>query len=143
MQILGLAPEPLFAPPMQLLRRSTLSFSGYSLANTESTGALTPVEFINSLSPCGLPPQRLLLKEHASNMLLRNTDVYNVHVNGARYASRALHNHVVVAVIATGTHTGKETFLPRIPFTPSVGIHPFQMKRKQFPIRLAPTVTYV
>ena len=68
-------------------------------------------------------------------------DAYNGHVNGARYAITALHNHVIVAVIATGTHTGKEIFLPRIPFTPSADIYPFQMKRKQFPIRSAFAVT--
>ena len=71
-----------------------------------------PIEFLNSLTPSGLPPHQLLLKKHVSVMLLRNLDPYNGHVNGARYAIRALHRHVIVAVVATGTHAGKEIYLP-------------------------------
>ena len=100
-----------------------------------------PIEFFNSLTPSGLPPHRLLLKKHTSVMLLRNLDPYNGHVNGARYAIRALHRHVIVAVVATGTHAGKEIYLPRIPFVPIVSHYPFQMKRKQFPVCAAFGVT--
>ena len=100
-----------------------------------------PIEFLNSLTPSGLPPNRLLLKKHASTMLLRNLDPFNGHVNGARYAIRALHKNIIVAVIATGTHAGKEIYLPRIPIIPSANSYPFEMKQKQFQIRLPFAVT--
>ena len=74
-------------------------------------------------------------------MLLQNLDPFNGHVNGARYAIRALHKNVILAVIATGTHAGKEIYFPRIPFMPTVTTFPFQMKRKQFPVRSAFGVT--
>ena len=77
--------------------------------------------------------QRKLLSKASSTCKSKYT-------NGARYAIRALHKNVIVAVIATGTHAGKMYF-PRIPFMPAVTTFPFEMKRKQFPVRSAFGVT--
>ena len=76
--------------------------------------------------------QRKLLSKASSTCKSKYT-------NGGRYAIRALHKNVIVAVTATGTHAGKEMYFPRIPFMPAVTT--FQMKRKQFPVRSAFGVT--
>ena len=64
-----------------------------------------PLEFINSITPSGFPPHVLNLKKHASVMLIRNLCPQNGHVNGCRYAIRALHDSVIEAVVATGPHS--------------------------------------
>ena len=100
-----------------------------------------PLEFINKLTPSGLPPHTLILKEKCTIMLLRNFDPTNGHCNGTRYTVTKLHNHIIEATIATGPHAGKTLLIPRIPMAPSDTLYPFQMQRKQFPIRLAFAIT--
>ena len=69
-------------------------------------------------------------------MLLRNLDPANGHCNGSCYVVKSLHRHLIVAIVATGVHAGKELFIPQIPIAPSDNVFPFQMQRCQFPIRL-------
>jgi hypothetical protein len=100
-----------------------------------------PLEFINKLTPSGLPPHELVLKRHASIMLLRNLDPANGHCNGTRYHIVNLHEHIIEASVAYGAHAGKILFIPRIPLIPSDLTYPFEMKRKQFPIKPAFAMT--
>ncbi|GBN03685.1 hypothetical protein AVEN_262776-1 [Araneus ventricosus] len=71
-----------------------------------------PEEFLNSLTPTGLPPYELKLKIGCIVMLLRN--------------------------LAPSTQT---FLIPRIPLIPSQTNMPFKFKRMQFPIRLAFSMT--
>ena len=100
-----------------------------------------PVEFLNTLCPSGMPPHKLHLKKHSVIMLLRNLDPVNGHCNGTRYVVEHLHDHIIDATIACGPHSGKRIFIPRIPIIPSDNIFPFNMKRKQFPVRPAFAIT--
>ena len=101
-----------------------------------------PLEFINSLTPSGFPPHVLNLKKHASIVLIRNLRPHDGHVNGCRYAIQALHDNVIEAVMATGPHAGQFLIIPRIPFVLGEDdVFPFQMQRRQFPIRLAFGIT--
>jgi len=100
-----------------------------------------PIEFINSLSPSGMPPHTLRLKKHCVIMLLRNLDPANGHCNGTRYIVDQLHDHILDAVIACGPHTGKRLFIPRIPLCPSDNVFPFHMTRRQFPVRPSFAIT--
>jgi ATP-dependent DNA helicase PIF1 len=94
-----------------------------------------PLEFINRLTPSGMPPHRLLLKKHCCIMLLRNLDSVNGHTNGTRYIVNSLQPHLIEATVAYGPHAGKKLFIPRIPFIPMENTFPFTMKRVQFPVR--------
>uniref|UniRef100_UPI00358F66B7 ATP-dependent DNA helicase PIF1-like n=1 Tax=Myxine glutinosa TaxID=7769 RepID=UPI00358F66B7 len=100
-----------------------------------------PVEFLNSICASGMPPHKLCLKKGAPIMLLRNFDSKNGHCNGNRYIVDNLMPNLIDATLATGPHAGNKIFIPRIPIIPSENLFPFQMQRKQFPVRLCFAMT--
>ncbi|CAI9735662.1 ATP-dependent DNA helicase PIF1-like [Octopus vulgaris] len=95
-----------------------------------------PPELINDLNSSGFPPYILVLKKHSSIMLLRNLDPAGGHCNGTRYMVVNLHNHLIEADVADGTHAGIRIMIPRIPLTTTED-YPFSFSRKQFPLKLA------
>ncbi|XP_044980863.1 uncharacterized protein LOC123448144 [Hordeum vulgare subsp. vulgare] len=101
-----------------------------------------PPEFLNSLTPNGLPPHVLKLKINCPVILLRNIDPANGLCNGTRLVVRGFQRNAIDAEIVLGQHAGKRVFLPRIPLCPSDDeMFPFRFKRKQFPIRLSFAMT--
>ncbi|XP_066395672.1 uncharacterized protein [Miscanthus floridulus] len=95
-----------------------------------------PSEFLNGLTPNGLPPHVLKLKLGCPVILLRNIDPANGLCNGTRLVVRGFRRNTIDAKTMVGQHSGKWTFLPRIPLYPSDDeMFPFKFKRKQFPIR--------
>jgi hypothetical protein len=96
-----------------------------------------PQEFLNTLTPNGLPPHVLKLKIGCPVILLRNLDPANGLCNGTRLVVRGCQRNSIDTEIVLGKHAGKRVFLPRIPLCPfDDEMFPFQFKRKQFPIRL-------
>ncbi|ONM22501.1 hypothetical protein ZEAMMB73_Zm00001d005991 [Zea mays] len=101
-----------------------------------------PPEFLNTLTPNGLPPHVLKLKIGCPVILLRNIDPANGLCNGTRLVVRGFQRNSIDAEIVLGQHAGKHIFLPRIPLCPSdEEMFPFQFKRKQFPVRLSFAMT--
>eukprot|EP00267_Zea_mays_P049169 XP_020401809.1 uncharacterized protein LOC109943296 [Zea mays] len=101
-----------------------------------------PSEFLNTLTPNGLPLHVLKLKVGCPIMLLRNIDPANGLCNGTRLVVRGFQKNSIDAEIVLGQHAGMRIFLPRIPLCPSDDeMFPFQFKRKQFPIRLSFAMT--
>ena len=98
-------------------------------------------EFINSITPSGMPPHRLQLKTGAIIMLLRNLDIRNRLCNGSRLIIRRLHNTVLDAELISGDKSGRRVLIPRIKLAPSDPNLPFTLERCQFPIRLAYAMT--
>jgi len=123
---------------MQLFPGEEITYLSFDSV-PEDTHNLYQLEFLNSLTPSGLPPHRLVLKKDVPIMLLRNLDQAGGLCNGTRLLVRHLHNNVIDAEIATpGPYLGKRVFIPRIPLlTPEDTRLPFVLKRKQFPVRPA------
>ncbi|XP_047072869.1 ATP-dependent DNA helicase PIF1-like [Lolium rigidum] len=101
-----------------------------------------PEDFLNNLTPNGLPPHMLKLKINCPIILLRNIDPANGLCNGTRLVVRGFHKNAIDAEIVLGQHSGMRVFLPRIPLCPSdEEMFPFRFKRKQFPVRLSFAMT--
>ena len=76
-------------------------------------------EFLNGLTPNGLPPHALKLKLNCPVILLRNIDPANGLCNGTRLVVRGFERNTIDAEIVIGQHAGRRVFLPRIPLCPS------------------------
>ncbi|KAG8370134.1 hypothetical protein BUALT_Bualt14G0085800 [Buddleja alternifolia] len=99
-------------------------------------------EFLNSLTPNGMPPHKLVLKKNCPIMLLRNLDPADGLCNGTRMVCKNFENNVIHAEIVVGQYAGKQVFIPRIPLSPAENEgYPFVFKRKQFPVRLCFAMT--
>ncbi|EGT54381.1 hypothetical protein CAEBREN_32751 [Caenorhabditis brenneri] len=99
-----------------------------------------PTEFLNKMSPAGLPPHRLKLKIGAIVMLIRNLDVRNGLCNGSRMVVKQMGERVLGCELITGPRKGEAVLVPRITLTYDTDI-PFVLKRNQFPIRPACAMT--
>ncbi|XP_051168410.1 uncharacterized protein LOC127286139 [Leptopilina boulardi] len=102
---------------------------------------IVPIEFLNSLTPDGLPPHKLSFKVGCIIMLLRNMNLVQGLCNGTRLVVKSLLRNVISAEIITGKSKGEIVFIPRIDLSPSPDTYPFKMIRRQFPVRLAYAMT--
>jgi ATP-dependent DNA helicase PIF1 len=101
-----------------------------------------PQDFLNSITPNGLPPHELRIKINCPLILLRNLDPRSGLCNGTHLVVRAIDKHILDVEIVNGTHAGDMVFIPRIPLSPPKDLSlPFKFKRKQFPVRLSFAMT--
>ncbi|XP_065215464.1 ATP-dependent DNA helicase PIF1-like [Planococcus citri] len=99
------------------------------------------LEFINSLTPSGLPPHNLLLKEGTIVMLIRNLNASRGLVNGTRLMIKRMHNNSLYCEVLTGQLRGETLLIPRMDLTSSDSSLPFIIKRRQFPVKVAFAIT--
>uniref|UniRef100_A0A8I6YMD2 ATP-dependent DNA helicase n=1 Tax=Hordeum vulgare subsp. vulgare TaxID=112509 RepID=A0A8I6YMD2_HORVV len=116
-------------------------YHSFDSAEDDPYGYYAP-EFLNGLTPNGLPPHALKLKLNCPVILLRNIDLANGLCNGTRLVVRGFERNAIDAEIMIGQHAGRRVFLPRIPLCPSDNdMFPFKFKRKQFSLRLSFAMT--
>ena len=102
-----------------------------------------PPEYLNSLKASGLPLSRLVLKDGCPIMLLRNLDPSMGLCNGTRLILLQARARVLKCRIITGDakFAGNIVFIPRITLEPSAQNLPLPLRRHQFPVRLAFSMT--
>jgi ATP-dependent DNA helicase PIF1 len=101
-----------------------------------------PEELLNKQQPKGLPQHRLRLKEGCPIMLLRNLNLTKGLVNGARFVITHIGNYSLKCkFIGNEDRRGEEVCIPRIHLRSEDGKHGFGFLRRQFPIRLAFSMT--
>ncbi|PIC42015.1 hypothetical protein B9Z55_009226 [Caenorhabditis nigoni] len=97
-------------------------------------------EFLNRMTPSGMPPHVLNLKEGAIIMLLRNLDVKNSMCNGTRFVVVQMGDRVIQCRFVGGARQGQMVLIPRIKLNYEKNL-PFVMSRLQFPVRLSFAMT--
>ena len=87
-----------------------------------------PVEFLNGLTPSGMPRHKLNVKVGAIIMLLRNLNTKRGLCNGTRLIVEKLCPNLIIAKALTGTAAGQLVFIPRIDLAPSNIELPFVLR---------------
>ena len=90
-----------------------------------------------------MPLAHLELKVDCPIMLLRNLDPSNGLCNGTRLRVLAVRRRVLKCRIISGDrkYQGKVVFIPRITLAPAAEDLPIPLRRRQFPVRLAFSMT--
>ena len=87
-------------------------------SNTPDEQALWPVDFLNSLTPSGMPPHALTLGPGALVMLLRNLDADAGLCNGVRAMVVHAFPKVLDVLLVSGSKAGARVFIPRLVLAP-------------------------
>ena len=99
-------------------------------------------EFLNSITPVGIPPHRLILKIGSPLMLLLNINPKNGLCNGTRLIS--VNRNLLQCQFAGGENDGRTVLLPRIMFKLNDNDpkeFPVEWQRREFPVRTAFAMT--
>ncbi|XP_052164729.1 uncharacterized protein LOC127781722 [Oryza glaberrima] len=70
-----------------------------------------PLDFLNTITPNGLPPHELKVKVNCPVILLRNLDPNNGLCNGTRLMVRAFQDNAIDAEIVGGQHANKRLYI--------------------------------
>jgi hypothetical protein len=103
-----------------------------------------PIEVLRSLDAGTFPPGELHLKAGCPIILLRNLAPAAGLCNGTRLVVTRMSSRVIEARIIGGDHDGELAFIPRIALYPdsdSANELSIRLRRRQFPIRLAFSLT--
>jgi hypothetical protein len=109
-----------------------------SIIINTSESDIIPAEQLYSLTPSGLPPHILTVKKGCPIILIRNLNVKQGLCNGTRLIVSDMRDNF----LSVRFPDSSETFMiPRIPLIGHDSSIPYHLKRLQFPIRLAFSMT--
>ena len=114
-----------------------------SMSEEDRMHHVYPTEFLQQLNSSRLPPALLCLKVGYPVILLRNLDPREGLSNGTRIVVLNVRRKVLQCRIISKDRRfrGKVVLIPRIRLSPNADTLPMLLKRFQFPIRLAFTMT--
>ena len=98
-------------------------------------------EYLNGINLSGFPVHKLKLKVDIPVMLLRNLAPLKGLCNGTRLVLQNIGKFNIRARVVTGPCKGQTVIIPRVTLETKKGKLSFQLKRKQFPIRVAYCMT--
>jgi hypothetical protein len=98
-----------------------------------------PLEVLNKLNPSGLPKHELTLKKGAVVICLRNLSFGLA--NGTKLSVHEMYRNIIVLKILTGPKKNDFVQMPRITLSEKLKSEGTNLVRKQFPIKLAYTLT--
>ena len=115
----------------------TTTTTSYSCDSVDA--ALYAEEVLNQQQQTSLPSHILTLKDYMVLILLRNLNTKQGVVNGTRMIKLPAlprdSKYSLRCRLITGNNTGNIVLLPRISLSPTEGSLPFNLIRKQFPVR--------
>lgn len=115
---------------------ATVLLSSDALDNPEDAFRFN-IEYLNTLSPMGLPQHRLALKPGMVLMLLRNINPSQGLCNGTRLIFHRVENRVLLDCTVCGDINRRVVKIPRVTLRPKEGEFTFEWSRRQFPVRPA------
>ena len=124
---------------------TTTTSSSCDLVDDENDTALYAEEGLNQQEQASLPSHILTLKDYMVLILSRNLNTKQGLVNGTRMIKLPAlprdSKYSLRCRLITGDHAGNIVLLPRISLSPTEGSLPFNLIRKQFPVRPCFTMT--
>ena len=120
---------------------SVLSFKSVDSVLNDNDVHLVEVEYLNKQKFAGLPLHELKVKIGCILMVLRNLDPKNGVCNGTRVKLLSATRYILTCQIVTGSYCGKIVHIPRIALVPNSTTLPCQIKRLQFPVKVAYAMT--
>ena len=83
----------------------------------------------------------IIINKKNNKINKKNQDLKKGLCNGTRLVIRQLHNNIIDAEVLTGVAVGNRVLIPRLQLAPSDTGMPFTLCRRQFPLRLAYSMT--
>ena len=110
---------------------------------TERTGGdIYSTEFLSTLSPNGMPPHELSLREGSLVMMLRNYAPHKGLCNGTRLVVERMHRYTLLVRVVPGPFRGTSHLILRITCDSAGDTEfPFILRRVQYPVRLSWAMT--
>ena len=111
-------------------------YYSHDLVDDDSTNNYS-LDFLNSITPNGLPLHEFKIKKNCLVILLQNRDPHNGLCNEIRLVVKAFGDNAIDCKNINGQHAGMHVFIPRILLSPSEDISlSFKLKRRKFPVKL-------
>jgi ATP-dependent DNA helicase PIF1 len=121
---------------IDLLPGNFLDYYSADTVGENDDPTMFPIEYLNTIHLSSFPIFHLRLKVGAPITLIRNINKSQGLVNGTRFIVTALGTNIITARIMGGPFNETQVIIPRITLSTAADKYPFELRRRQFPVRL-------